>query len=96
MIIPTELEIFWQDFVKALLLVIPTELEIFWQDLGAKALLLVISTEVEILWQCFVSKGQLISECPFDALNVPKNQQKIWQISALEYKNWSNHKIKPH
>ena len=26
-------------------------------------------------------------------LNFPKNQQKIWQISALESKKWSNHKI---
>ena len=29
------------------------------------------------------SKGHLISECPFDVLNFPKNQRKIWQISAL-------------
>ena len=38
-------------------------------------------------------KGQLISECLFDVLNFPKNQRKIWQISALESKKWSNHKI---
>ena len=31
-------------------------------------------------------KSQLISECLFDVLNFPKNQQKNWQISALEYK----------
>ena len=31
-------------------------------------------------------KGQSISECLFDTLNFPKNQRKIWQISALEYK----------
>ena len=42
------------------------------------------------------TKGQLISECLFDVLNFPKNQRKIWQISALEYKKWSNHKIKAH
>ena len=40
-------------------------------------------------------KGQLISEWIFDALNFPKNNNKIfWQISALESKKWSNHKIK--
>ena len=42
------------------------------------------------------SKGQLMSECLFDFLNFPKNQQKIWQISALEHKKWSNHKVKAH
>ena len=41
-------------------------------------------------------KGQLISECLFDVLDFPKNQRKIWQISALESKKWSNHKIKAH
>ena len=41
-------------------------------------------------------KGQLISECLFDVLNFPKKQPKIWQISALESKKWSNHKIKAH
>ena len=30
--------------------------------------------------------SQLISECLFGALNFPKNQRKIWQISALETK----------
>ena len=39
-------------------------------------------------------KGQLISECLFDVLNFPKKQRKIWQISALEFKKWSNNKIK--
>ena len=29
-----------------------------------------------------LGKGQLISECPFDVSNFPKNQRKIWQISA--------------
>ena len=45
-----------------------------------------------------MAKGQLISECLFDQclLNFPKNQRKIWQISALESKKWSNHKIKAH
>ena len=32
-------------------------------------------------------KGQLISECLFDVLNFPKNQQKIWQISAQNLKS---------
>ena len=41
-------------------------------------------------------KGQLISECLFDALNFTKKQRKIWQISALESKKWSNCKIKVH
>ena len=40
------------------------------------------------------SKGQLISECPFEILNFPKIPPKIRQISALESKKWSNHKIK--
>ena len=40
------------------------------------------------------SKGQLISECLFGVLNFPKNQQKIWQISALETKKWSNQQSK--
>ena len=41
------------------------------------------------------AKGQLISECPFDVLNFPKNQQKkIWQIFALESKNGEINKIK--
>ena len=39
-------------------------------------------------------KGQLISECLFDDLNFPKNQRKIWQISALETKKWSNQQSK--
>ena len=43
-----------------------------------------------------ITKGQLISECLFYILNFPKNQQKIWQISTLESKKWSNHKIKAH
>ena len=43
-----------------------------------------------------MAKGQLISECPFDVWNFPKNQRKIWQISTLESKKWSNCKIKVH
>ena len=39
-------------------------------------------------------KGQLISECLFDFLNFPKNQRKIWQISAPESKKWSNQQSK--
>ena len=42
------------------------------------------------------TKGQLISECLFDVLNFPKHRRKIRQISALESKKWSNHKIKAH
>ena len=38
----------------------------------------------------FLSKGQLISECILGVLNFPKTQRKIWQISALETKKWSN------
>ena len=40
------------------------------------------------------TKGQIISECPFEILDFPKIPLKIWQISALESKKWSNHKIK--
>ena len=40
------------------------------------------------------NKGQLVSKCLFDFLNFPKHQRKIWQMSVLEYKKWSNHKIK--
>ena len=40
------------------------------------------------------SKGQLISECLFDILNFAKNQRKIWQISALEYRKGSNQQNK--
>ena len=36
------------------------------------------------------SKGQLISECLWGVIDFPKNQQKIWQISAQESKKWSN------
>ena len=40
------------------------------------------------------SKGQLISECLFDILNFAKDHRKIWQISSLEYKKWSNQQNK--
>ena len=43
-----------------------------------------------------LTKGQLISECLFDTLKFPKKTRKIRQISALEYKKWSNHKTKAH
>ena len=42
----------------------------------------------------FDSKGQLISECLYNALNFPKKPTKIWQTSALEYKKWSNEQNK--
>ena len=49
LVIPTVLEIFYQEFVrKALLLVTPTTLEIFYQEFVRKALLLVIPAVVEI------------------------------------------------
>ena len=35
-------------------------------------------------------KGQLISEWLFGGFNFPKNQPKIWWISALEFKEWLN------
>ena len=41
-----------------------------------------------------LAEGQLISECPFEILDFPKKTRKILQISALEYKKLSNHKIK--
>ena len=40
------------------------------------------------------TKGQLISECLLGARDFPKNQWKIWQISALYSKKWSNQQIK--
>ena len=50
MVIPTEVEIFYQEFcAKALVLVIPTEVEMFYQHLCAKALVLVIPKEAEML-----------------------------------------------
>ena len=39
-------------------------------------------------------KGQLISEWLFGVFNFPKKHAKIWWISALESKNWSNQKDK--
>ena len=39
-------------------------------------------------------KGQLISECLLGVIDFPKNQRKIWQISALESKKWSNQQSK--
>ena len=41
-----------------------------------------------------IAKGQIISECPLEILDFPKIPRKIWQISALESKKWSCHKIK--
>ena len=40
------------------------------------------------------AKGQLISECLLGVIDFPKNQQKSWQISALESKKWSNQQSK--
>ena len=39
-------------------------------------------------------KGQLISECLLGVIDFPKNQQEILQISVLESKKWSNHRMK--
>ena len=39
-------------------------------------------------------KGQLISECLLGLIDFPKKQLKIWQISALESKKWSNQQSK--
>ena len=41
-------------------------------------------------------KGQLIREWLCGGFNFPKNPQKIWLISALESKKWSNQKEKKH
>ena len=32
------------------------------------------------------TKGQLVAECLLGVIDFPKNQRKIWQISALESK----------
>ena len=34
----------------------------------------------------------MISECPLEILDFPKIPRKLWQISALESKKWSNQK----
>ena len=41
-----------------------------------------------------ITKGQLILECLLGVINFPKSQRKIWQISALETKKWSNQQSK--
>ena len=41
---------------------------------------------------CKVGKGQLISEWLFGGFNFPKSHAKVWWISALESKKWSNQK----
>ena len=43
--------------------------------------------------ETLVTKGQLISEWPFDVLNFQTNS-KIWWISTLESKKLLNHKDK--
>ena len=40
------------------------------------------------------TKGQLIPECLLGVINFPKKQRKIWQISALKSKKWSNQQSK--
>ena len=40
------------------------------------------------------NKGQLISESVLGVIDFPKKQRKIWQISALESKKWSNQQSK--
>ena len=45
-----------------------------------------------LIWRLL--KGQIISECPLEISDFPKIPRKIWQISALESKKWSNQKIK--
>ena len=41
-----------------------------------------------------ICKGQLISEWLIDAFNFPKKISKIWWISSLESKKWSNQQDK--
>ena len=41
-----------------------------------------------------LSKGQLISKCPFGVIVWTKIPTKKLTISALEFEKWSNHKIK--
>ena len=56
-----------------------------------------LSANCEHFWGCswiLESKGQLISECLLGVIDFPKNQWKIWQISALESKKWSNQQSK--
>ena len=40
-----------------------------------------------------ISKGQLISNCPFDVI-LDQNTKKKFTNPALEFEKWSNHKIK--
>ena len=35
-----------------------------------------------------------MSECLLSVIDFPKDQQKIWHISALESKKWSNRQLK--
>jgi hypothetical protein len=41
-----------------------------------------------------ISKGQLISKCPFGVIVWTKIPTKNMINSALEFEKWSNHKIK--
>jgi hypothetical protein len=47
-------------------------------------------------WETLIwnGKGQLISEYLFGVIDFPKNQQKIWQIFAIESKKWKNQQSK--
>ena len=76
----------------------PCKSEPFNNDLSWHTLIVIVhaSVESQYMYWTVSSIGQLISECLLDVLNFPKKQQKNWQISALEYKKWLNHKIKAH
>ena len=41
-----------------------------------------------------VGKGQWISECLLGVIDFPRKKRKIWQISALGSKKWSNQQSK--
>ena len=59
-----------------------------WKIASFQKLGIILGNNVLIL------KGQLISECLFDFLNFPKNQRKIWKISAQETKSGQINKVK--
>ena len=64
------------------------------ENLGLKEDLRIWLTPSVPLPKVFYTKGQLISECLSGVIDFPKNQRKIWQISALESKKWSNKQSK--
>ena len=53
-----------------------------------------IRIRIWFIWFFLHFKGKLISECLLGVIDFPKKQRKIWQISALESKKWSNQQIK--